>query len=108
MPLTGTKGARRGLRQIELDILGPRSHLDLHRFRRLRMALERIKSPWDAALVTGVAGGLWAVALFGAMVIIWSGGTVLIGAIGVLLIILAVALAAHLVAEPSARSIHDS
>jgi hypothetical protein len=112
MPGTGTRVAQRsvgdwrlrsdgseGFRRIELDVLGPRSHLDLHRFRRLRFALERVPSPWDAALVTGVAGGLWALALLGALVIIWSSGTVLIGAIGIVLVALAAALAAHLVAE---------
>ncbi|HEV2519838.1 MAG TPA: hypothetical protein VGX00_04360 [Thermoplasmata archaeon] len=89
------------LRRIQLEIFGPRDPLELHRFRRTRRWLQRLKYPWDAATITGLAAGLWALALFGTQVIIWSNGSLLVGAIGVLTVGVAGSTAAHLVVDRS-------
>ena len=53
------------LRRLSAEILGPHDHLEFHRFRWLRSAMGRLGYPWDALLVSTMAGGLYATALSG-------------------------------------------
>jgi hypothetical protein len=84
-------------RRLHADILGPRDHLEFHRFRRLRAAIERLHHPWDAILVSAMAGGLYATSVLGALVITWWPGSMPAGIVGILTIGTAGVLAAHLV-----------
>ncbi len=85
------------LRRLSAEILGPHDHLEFHRFRWLRSAMGRLEYPWDALLVSTMAGGLYATALFGALVIVWWPGSMLAGILGIVTVGAAAVFASRLV-----------
>jgi hypothetical protein len=84
-------------KRVRLDILGPRDHLDAHRFPRVRFLLQRVRSPWDTALLLGIATALWGIALSGVILIVDLNGSLISLAVGLPLVGIASALASHLV-----------
>jgi hypothetical protein len=66
-----------------------------------------LQNPWDAALLTGVAAGLYSTAVLGAFTIVWTHGSILGVIAGVGLVGISAVAGAHLAIGPGERSTLD-
>ena len=69
--MTGSK-EQGHLRRLQVEVHGPRDHLDSRRHRRLYVWVSRLRHPWDVLLAFGIIGGLIGFTLLGTLVVIWS------------------------------------
>jgi hypothetical protein len=60
----------RAVRHLEIDFFGPPGPLAGARLRQLRLALGRLRSPWDGLLAVGVLAGLYGLAIAGATLMV--------------------------------------
>jgi hypothetical protein len=79
------------------DILDGRFPPDDRRVPRLGRWIAGLEYPWDGLFIAGVAAGLYSGAILGALLVIWSHGSILEVASGIFLVVLAAGLASHIV-----------
>ena len=96
MAVTPWPSERERRRRTRIDILGPRDHLDLHRFRRLRRAVERIRYPWDGFFMIGIFAFLYLTAVLGTEIVVATHGSPVGLATGIPLVAVSSSIAAHL------------
>lgn len=60
------------LNRLEVELHGPRDHLDFRRVRRVHDWLSHLQHPWDILLACCLIGGLVGLTLLGTFVVIWS------------------------------------
>ena len=81
---------------MRAEVFGPESHLDSHRFPRLHLLIERLRPPWDIVVAFGIIGCLFAMAILGALVVIWGSASLPSLIVGIALVGTAAGLGSHL------------
>lgn len=82
--------------RLLFDMFGT-PYVGMDRTRGLRGWVERLQSPWDIAIVLAAAVGLWSGATLGAWIIVDQDASTLSLVLGIPLVVISAAVAAHLV-----------
>ena len=64
------------------------------------MMKEPRTKPWEVGVVLSLVPGLWGLAVFGSAIVVWTGGTWIGVGVGGTMVIVAAAIAHHLVPRP--------
>lgn len=95
-PIFGSLRSTRRLERLRIDIVGPANVYDGPLFQRTARWIAKLKAPWDGLLMTGIAGGLFGLAVGGSLVEAAS-GTWLPGSVaGLLAVVASAAASSHL------------